>query len=574
MELREPKRKHRVRVSVQQPFPILNRDTISANNDLWQVYTGKYSGDFVVVDAPDEMLALHNMGFFGKGALSRAGPEFGKERQGIPPFIRHRQWKQRCEWAEQQKTMMMNYSKKQAALQKVNSRQETCVGNEDAKKETGCLENQASSVSCSSINDKHDILVEKMDVTTNLGEKPECIVENIKNSGISTTKNNHDAMNKDDEIITIDSRKETGCLENQPNSGSCSSINDKHDISVEQKDKMDVTTNSGEKPECIVKNMKDSGINTKKKYHDTMNTDDDIITIDSTDEDNVNSMDKNPEKSDDSNANKNNEKNLSESNEVIDGKENKNKGNKRKRNSDLECDGSKVNNTKDLSDNCITNDKCMKPADGMQERMLVVLPDSDSDDEGYLTNICPRLEKEIFPICEALHLTLEEAFFLSYGLGCLQVIDLFGNYLALDGMWQLFCKSQKDFIPKYVVYHYFRSKGWVVKPGIKFGGDLLLYKQGPPFYHASYIVVIEVVDKSSWTRIPGFGRTLSWTRLMGLNRLGESAGKEILLCQVIWPSDESPESLEFPSVLNKFQVHEVLIRRWISSQEREENEIL
>jgi hypothetical protein len=48
---------------LQQPFPVLNRDvtSIPTSKALWQVYTGKYSGDFVVVDAPDEMIALHNM---------------------------------------------------------------------------------------------------------------------------------------------------------------------------------------------------------------------------------------------------------------------------------------------------------------------------------------------------------------------------------------------------------------------------------------------------------------------------------------------------------------------------------
>lgn len=53
----------------------------------------------------------------------------------------------------------------------------------------------------------------------------------------------------------------------------------------------------------------------------------------------------------------------------------------------------------------------------------------------------------------------------------------------------------------------------------------MLYKQGPPFYHASYIVLVEVIDKSTLRRIPGLQRSLSWTRLMGLNRVGESAGK-------------------------------------------------
>jgi hypothetical protein len=49
--------------------------------------------------------------------------------------------------------------------------------------------------------------------------------------------------------------------------------------------------------------------------------------------------------------------------------------------------------------------------------------------------------------------------------------------------------------------------------------------------------------------------------------------QEILFCQVIWPSEAGPESMEFPSILSKFQVHEVLIRRWISSQEREESDV-
>ncbi|KAJ4447568.1 hypothetical protein ANN_09575 [Periplaneta americana] len=455
MELREPKRKRRVRVSVQQPFPTLNRDAISANKELWQVYTGKYSGDFVVVDAPDEMLALHTMGFFGKGSLSRAGPEFGKERQGIPPFIRHRQWKRRCEWAEQQKTMMVEYNRKQGeTLQEVTNGQETVVENKD-------------------------------------------------------------------------NEKETVSIENQPSPGSCSSINTKQESSIEQSGKLDVTTNSSEKTECVVENTKNSGVITTKINHEVMNTDDEIITIDSTDEDNVSAIDKNSAKSGDAKDNKSNARCLSESNEVNDCEENSITGIKRKRTADVECDGSKVNSTVNLSESHTTEEEGSKPTDGIQERMFVVVPDSDSDDEGYLTNLCPRLEKEVFPIRETLHLTLEEAFFLSYGLGCLQVIDLFGNYLALDGMWQLFCKSQKDFIPKYVIYHYFRSKGWIVKPGIKFGGDFLLYKHGPPFYHASYIVVIEVVDKSSRTRIAGFGRTLSWTRLMGLNRLAESAGKNM-----------------------------------------------
>lgn len=102
---------------------------------------------------------------------------------------------------------------------------------------------------------------------------------------------------------------------------------------------------------------------------------------------------------------------------------------------------------------------------------LLVLPDSDSDTENYLKNIKPRIEKEGFPIREALHLTFEETFFLLFALGCLQVIHFDGSLLDINGAWLYFCKERPDFLQKYVVYHYYRSRGWVVKPGFKYGGD-------------------------------------------------------------------------------------------------------
>ena len=37
-------------------------------------------------------------------------------------------------------------------------------------------------------------------------------------------------------------------------------------------------------------------------------------------------------------------------------------------------------------------------------------------------------------------------------------------------MWRIFCQRRKNFLPNYVAYHNLRSKGWVPKPGLKFGG--------------------------------------------------------------------------------------------------------
>lgn len=106
---------------------------------------------------------------------------------------------------------------------------------------------------------------------------------------------------------------------------------------------------------------------------------------------------------------------------------------------------------------------------------VMVLPDSDSDTENYLQNLKPRIETEGFPVTETLQLTFEETFFLMYGLGCLQLINYNGKLMSIVEAWNHFNEQDKHFFPKYIVYHYFRSKGWVVKPGLKFGGDFCKY---------------------------------------------------------------------------------------------------
>jgi tRNA-intron endonuclease len=49
----------------------------------------------------------------------------------------------------------------------------------------------------------------------------------------------------------------------------------------------------------------------------------------------------------------------------------------------------------------------------------------------------------------------------------------------------------EEFDEKYVVYRDFRDKGLVVTPGIKFGCDFAVYKQGPGVEHAPYMVCVK-----------------------------------------------------------------------------------
>ena len=48
-------------------------------------------------------------------------------------------------------------------------------------------------------------------------------------------------------------------------------------------------------------------------------------------------------------------------------------------------------------------------------------------------------------------------------------------------------RFDNPFLINYAVYHHYRSLGWVVRSGIKFCVDYLLYKRGPVFHHAEYV---------------------------------------------------------------------------------------
>ncbi|NWS74811.1 SEN2 endonuclease, partial [Crotophaga sulcirostris] len=175
-----------------------------------------------------------------------------------------------------------------------------------------------------------------------------------------------------------------------------------------------------------------------------------------------------------------------------------------------------------------------------------------------------------FRIFEYLQLSLEEAFFLVYALGCLSIY--YGEEpLPILKLWEFFTEVKPDFRTTYMAYHYFRSKGWVPKVGLKYGTDLLLYRKGPPFYHASYSVIADLVDDNFEGSLR---RPLSWMSLAGLNRTTVNASKELMLCYLIRPSDMTEREMSTPECMKRIKVQELIVTRWVSSRERSEKDEL
>lgn len=175
--------------------------------------------------------------------------------------------------------------------------------------------------------------------------------------------------------------------------------------------------------------------------------------------------------------------------------------------------------------------------------------DCSSEEESDCTRSTTERSSE-----QTLLLADYEAVFLAKALGCLLVTkEGDKGPLTIDQLWKYFCDLNDDFPHRYAVYHHFRSKNWVVKDGTKYGNDFLLYKDGPPFYHATYSVRIQTVTP------------LSWNELAALNRVSESAAKELLIVQVV----ESSARASIDDYLHETNVTELLVKRWAPSQKRE-----
>ncbi|NXC46011.1 SEN2 endonuclease, partial [Penelope pileata] len=207
-----------------------------------------------------------------------------------------------------------------------------------------------------------------------------------------------------------------------------------------------------------------------------------------------------------------------------------------------------------------------------EEEESGVCPEEDSahEQQNFVKKEKLVCRRNPFRIFEYLQLSLEEAFFLVYALGCL-TIYYSEEPLTILKLWEIFSEVKPNFKTTYMAYHYFRSKGWVPKVGLKYGTDFLLYRKGPPFYHASYSVIAELVDDNFEGSLR---RPLSWMSLSGLNRTTVNASKELMLCYLIKPSDMTEEEMATPECLKRIKVQELIVTRWVSSRERSEQDDL
>ncbi|KAI9829695.1 MAG: hypothetical protein M1819_006066 [Sarea resinae] len=193
---------------------------------------------------------------------------------------------------------------------------------------------------------------------------------------------------------------------------------------------------------------------------------------------------------------------------------------------------------------------------------------------------------------EHLQLTPEEAFFLMYGLGVLDVLDpktkaAIPTSSLFSLFWQgsyfpprspLALQPDDSFLLSYVVYHHFRSLGWVVRPGIKFAVNYLLYHRGPVFSHAEFAVVIRPsYSHPYWSATEDRRKHVAqkepkdWWWLHCVNRVQGQVRKNLVVVYVEVPPPESIDAItsNISSFLQRYRVREFALKRWVANRSRD-----
>lgn len=239
-------------------------------------------------------------------------------------------------------------------------------------------------------------------------------------------------------------------------------------------------------------------------------------------------------------------------------------------------------------------------------------------------SITPVAEKPMTPEItnqEHLQLTPEEAFFLTYALG---ILDIYPepspppsqqslNPIKTSHLLTLLTTTtphpNDPFLLLYTTYHHFRSLGWVVRPGIKFGVDYLLYLRGPVFSHAEFAVTILPAYTHPFWRT-GEGRAMrggrqgvggspddvdggvdlgkrSWHWLHCVQRVQSQVRKTLIVAWVDVPpplgfgaggvsedddkddEDEDVDKVDITAMLKRYRIREMVMKRWIPNRSRD-----
>jgi len=158
-------------------------------------------------------------------------------------------------------------------------------------------------------------------------------------------------------------------------------------------------------------------------------------------------------------------------------------------------------------------------------------------------------------------LGLEEAFYLSHALRCLNIVGNDGTVKGDAELWDYMSSKVEMFPELYKAYSHLRMKNWVVRSGSQYGVDYVAYRHHPALVHSEYAVLV-LSDRNANSN----ARLRLWSDLYCTIRLAGGVAKTLLVLHVQANGNET----DSPTCLKNFEIEERTIRRWIPEQSREE----
>ncbi len=108
--------------------------------------------------------------------------------------------------------------------------------------------------------------------------------------------------------------------------------------------------------------------------------------------------------------------------------------------------------------------------------------------EGFYGKPLGIRKPKSFDFNRPLEISLFEALYLQ-SKKRIEVIDKINDKkLDADALLKIAVENFDEFEEKYKVYYDLRERGYVVRPGLKFGADFAVYQHGPGIDHAPFIV--------------------------------------------------------------------------------------
>lgn len=108
--------------------------------------------------------------------------------------------------------------------------------------------------------------------------------------------------------------------------------------------------------------------------------------------------------------------------------------------------------------------------------------------------------------------------------------------------------KNNQLLVRYVIYKYFKDKNYIVRDGLKFGVDYLLYNKSPSLVHGKHCILIckftedeggpELKSKLGQENIMYNGKkyvvelpVIDYKKVISLSRLCESVSKKLILVE-------------------------------------------